>query len=86
MWPFLQLSQLLRVPHAAHYNRNANPDCGAEGTELIDDLKRQFAGRRQHDRENTECITTQIVEDRQRERSGLSASCRGDAHDVARSL
>ena len=73
--------------HAADRQRRGQADVAAIGVEAVEDLARQFAGRRQHQHAaglglRLDTVLQNAVQDRQREGCGLAGAGLGDADDV----
>ena len=73
--------------HAADRQRRGQPDVAAIGVEAVQDLARQFTGRREHQHAaglglRLDAVFQNAVQDRQRERRGLAGAGLGDADDV----
>ena len=74
--------------HAADRQRRGEADVAAIGVEAVEDLARQFAGRREHQhaaglRLRPDAVFQNAVQDRQREGRRLAGAGLGDADDVA---
>ena len=73
--------------HAADRQRRGEADVAAIGVEAVEDLTRQFAGRREHQHAaalglHPDAVLQNAVQDRQREGCGLAGAGLGDADDV----